>query len=152
MGHSVTLQQFAWLGCSKTPLVLPLNEQFNGDSPDPEEDEQPTVHVALPPAVEEPASSHISTLRNASAKASAGLKKCLFHSACRTASQFSIFWSLDWPLYSSPLSLASLIFHTVQALPVDFLVHLHRDSPLELWDMFRKLGVFQMAEVHEDAM
>ena len=63
------------------------------------------------PAVEEPASCHTSTLRTASNKASAGCSKSLFHKSCRTASRLTIFCYLAWHEYSSPLSLASPIFH-----------------------------------------
>ena len=45
----------------------------------------PHAPFLLPPAVEEPASSHTPTLRNASATASAGFCKCLFHTSCRTS-------------------------------------------------------------------
>ena len=55
-----------------------------------------STYLLVPPAVEEPASSHTSTLRNSSAKASAALCKCLFHNSRRTASRFTILCSLVW--------------------------------------------------------
>ena len=48
-------------------------------------------HVLLLPAVEEPASSHTSTLRSASDKAKVGLLRCALQSSWRTSSLRSVF-------------------------------------------------------------
>ena len=54
------------------------------------------TQLLLPPAVEEPASSHTSALRTASDVAKVGLLRCALPSSCRTSSQRSSFAVHVW--------------------------------------------------------
>ena len=110
----------------RSQFLVRLKNRVSHTASAVEEDKPPTVHLLLPPAVEEPGSSHTSTLRNASARASA-FSKCLFHSSCRAASRFTVFCSLV-VVVASPLGISYLPqrpgwFHL--KTDADFLVHLH---------------------------
>ena len=92
MGDDVALQQLRGSGDQRRRLSYHNQESFNDHSPgSAEKDKPPTVRVVLPPAVEEPAVSYTSTLRNASDKAKVGLLRCAPPSSGRTSSLRSIF-------------------------------------------------------------